>query len=113
MNHAHTSWTVTLVASFAMLAGCGVGGAAPSVKDVTSALETEYRISTDVVKTTGANVQLTELVEVLSVEDCEETREHVYTCTVEAITRNAGITMTDAAKLNFAQTKKGFWRLAR
>lgn len=108
MKHARNTLAVTIVASLAMLAGCG--GGAPTLEDIQDAMRAETEQSTQATKDLGFKINLSEMIQVKDIKDCDETRDNVYTCTVEATIKMFGVSNTSVASMSFTKNSDGEWR---
>jgi cytochrome c556 len=111
MKHARNTLAVAMIASIAILAGCGGGG--PDLDEVQQAMQAEVAKTTQAMRGMGAGIDLSDMVKVKSVKDCDETRDNVYTCSVEATTKIFGVTNNNTASMNFTKNSDGDWRAIR
>lgn len=108
MKAVHNTLAIGLVAASAMLTGCG--GGAPSVEDVQEALMADAKESMAAAQSMGMKINLNDMIRVKDVKNCEESRDDVYQCSVEATAKMFGMEKTTVANMSFTKTSEGEWR---
>ncbi|NRH27517.1 hypothetical protein [Pseudomonas sp. MS19] len=111
MEVIRNSLQAGLITVAALLAGCG--GGAPSVEDAQAALMTDINDSMAAAKSMGLKINLTDMIKVKDVKNCEESRDDVFQCSVEATAKMFGVEKTSVSTISFTKNSEGEWRVVQ